>query len=445
MSRFFSETNKSYREKAMNLFAGGLSPDAEKKLETILTYTVSRIENAVITDVEGNQIIDFSSGWASNNVGNIHPEVLDAAITALKRFGFCYNHPIAFQLAEKLIENTPTNLKRVKLEVSGTEAVEAAVSQAITTKERPLIISFTGQYHGDSIGGRNLGALEGERKRYFEAMHGGVIFAPYPKSFKIPMGMTLEEYGKFCIWYIDDLVLEHITTPDRIAGVLFEPMLAEGGNFIPPRNFIEGLRKLADKYGWFLLCDEVLTGIGRTGKMWGIEHYGVDVDAIITAKGLTGGLIPIGAVVGSEEYMGEKSAYSGSTFAGSPAGCAAAIKTFDIIIRDGLLERAAKLGEEALKILKEWADRYELVADARGVGLLLGITIVRDPDKLVEDPELARRIFVEATKNGVRAIWDDEPHIRIYPPLTIEEDLLWLGLDRLEETIRRFNQELFGH
>jgi len=409
-------------------------------IETYITFVTSGAKFSKIYDVDGNEYIDFSSGWASNNVGNVHPEVLEAAIDALKKYGFVYNHPLAFELAEKLVGITPENLTRVTLEVSGTEAAEAAVSYALTAKEKPLIISFMGSYHGDSIGARIIGAHEGSRKRYFEAMQGGVLFVPYPRTYKIPSWMTPDEYADFIIWYIDELLLEHISDPDRIAGVLFEPMMAEGGNYIPPRRFLVKLRELADKYNWFLICDEVLTGFGRTGKFWGIEHYGIKVDAIVTAKGLTGGLIPIGAVIMSDEMAGEKRAYSGSTFAGCPAGCAAALKTIEIIYRDNLLDYVSRMGEEALKVMKTWPEKYDIIVDSRGIGFLLATSVETGKgDEL--DVEIARRIFIEAKREGVWAIWDDEPHIRIYPPLNIEEELLFRGLESIERAIKRVEEE----
>ncbi|RLG61049.1 aspartate aminotransferase family protein, partial [Candidatus Geothermarchaeota archaeon] len=387
-----------------------------------------------------NEYIDFSSGWASNNVGNVHPEVLEAVIDALKKYGFIYNHPLAFELAEKLVEITPENLTRVTLEVSGTEAAEAAVSYALTAREKPLIISFMGSYHGDSIGARIIGAHEASRKKYFEAMQGGVLFVPYPRTYKIPSWMTPDEYTDFILWYIDELLLEYISDPDRIAGVLFEPMMAEGGNYIPPRRFFVKLRELADKYNWFLICDEVLTGFGRTGKFWGIEHYGTKVDAIVTAKGLTGGLVPNGAVVMSDGMAGEKRAYSGSTFAGCPAGCAAALKTIEIIYRDNLLDYVSRMGEEALKVMKTWPEKYDIIVDSRGIGFLLATSVETGKgDEL--DVEIARRIFIEAKREGVWPIWDDEPHIRIYPPLNIEEELLFKGLEGIERAIKRVEEE----
>jgi 4-aminobutyrate aminotransferase-like enzyme len=432
-----------YLRRAMKVFPGGDSPDAEKKFVTNATFFTDRAEDSYLYDVDGYKYIDFFSGWASNNLGNVHPEIYEAVVDALSRYGFVYNHIYAIELAEKLIEITPKNLTRVSFEVSGTEAAEASVSYALTHTKRPLIITFIGQFHGDSIGARNLGSETAERKSYFEAMHGGVIFIPYPKNTRIPLNMTIEEYAELCLWFIEENILRYVSEPSRIAGILFEPMMAEGGNIIPPKNFIEGLRKMADRYGWLLLDDEVLTGFGRTGKMWGIEHYNIKVDIIVTGKGLTGGMIPIGAVVGSEEIMGPVKAYSGSTFAGSPAGCAAALKTIEIIYRDNILDKVSKNGEEALKIMREWVDKYNVIGDARGVGYLLGVEVITGLEEKI-DEEIARRIFVEATKYGVRGVWDEEPTIRIYPPLNITKELLHEGLQRFEEAIKKIEDE-FKH
>lgn len=430
-----------YLNKILKLYPGGGAPGAGEKWETYATFITDRAHMSYLYDVDGNKYIDFSSGWASNNVGNAHPEVVDAVIKALQRYGFVYNHTYAIELAEKLVEITPENLTRVSFEVSGTEAAEAGVSYALTHTKRPIIISFIGQFHGDSIGARNIGSESAERRSYFESMQGGVIFLPYPRNYRLPRGMTPKDFSDYIIWYLEEQILEYVVEPHRVAGILMEPMMAEGGNHIPPKEFWRKIRELADKYGWLLINDEVLTGFGRTGRMWGIEHYDIKVDLLITAKGLTGGLIPIGAVVGSEEVMGVTKAYSGSTFAGSPAGCAAALKTIEIIYRDRLLDRVAKLGEEALKIMKEWVDRYDFIGDARGIGFLLGFEVYTGKG-LKHDEEIARKIFVEATRYGVRAIWDDEPTVRIYPPLNIEEELLFEGLRCIELAIRKVRKEI---
>jgi len=434
--------SREYHERLKRVVPGGLNPKYLEHLETMASFIVDGADLFHVYDVDGYKYIDFTSGWASNNVGNIHPEVLEATIDALRKYGFVYNHPLAIELAEKLVEITPPNLTRVSMEVSGTEAAEAAVSYALTAKKRPLIISFMGSYHGDSIGARIIGAHEATRKKYFEGVDGGgVIFIPYPRSYKLPKGMTQDEFAKFILWYLDELILEHIAEPERISAILYEPMMAEGGNYIPPKFFPKKLEELAKKYGWFIIADEVLTGFGRTGKFWAFEHYEFTPDIVVTAKGLTGGLIPIGAVIMSDEVAGTERAYSGSTFAGSPAGCAAALKTIEIIYRDNLLDMVTRNGEEALKVMREWVEKYDIIVDSRGIGYFLA-TSVQTKYGDEADIEIAKRIFIEAKKFGVWAIWDDEPHIRIYPPLNMPLELLLEGLDALEKAIGKVEKDL---
>jgi 4-aminobutyrate aminotransferase/(S)-3-amino-2-methylpropionate transaminase len=444
--------SKEYLKKGFKLFPGGkkeeavMAETARAGLSPPPRFVVAKAEDSWLTDVDGNKFIDFSSGWASNNVGNVHPRVLEAVIKAMKQYGFCYNSAITYELAEKLAEISPNKkLTRVSYEISGTDAAEAAVSYAITYKQRPLIICFHSQYHGDSIAARMFGTIGGDRKKGFEAWQGGVLYAPYPYSFRTPLDVTPEEYADYCLWYIESLILGQeniagIVVPDRVAAILFEPVIAEGGNWVPPDNFIHGLRKLADKYDWLLICDEVLTGWGRTGKMWAIEHWGIDVDLMPIAKGMTGGLMPIAAVMGSEEAMAKTHAYSGSTFAGHPAGCAATLKTIEIMQEQRLPERAAKLGEVALKRMREWVDEYEIVSDARGLGFLLAISIINKETKKL-DVDVAKTVFHEAVRNGVQPIWDEEPHIRFYPALTIEKELLDKGLTIVEEAIKKVERE----
>ncbi len=430
-----------YQERLKKVIPGGLNPKYLETLQAMASFITGGADLFHVYDVDGNKYIDFTSGWASNNVGNIHPEVLDVVVEALKKYGFVYHHPLAIELAEKLVEITPPKLTRVSMEVSGTEAAEAAVSYIVTASQRPLIISFMGSYHGDSIGARMIGAQEAARKKYFEGLDGGgVIFIPYPRSYKLPPGMTQEEFAKLILWYLDEFILEHIAEPERIAGILYEPMMAEGGNYIPPKFFPKKLEEMARKYGWFLIADEVLTGFGRTGKFWAFEHYGIDPDVVVTAKGLTGGLIPIGAVVMSDEVAGPQRAYSGSTFAGSPAGCAAALKTIEIIYRDNLLEKVSRYGEEALKYMSEWPEKFEFISDSRGIGYFLATSIETGYGDEA-DIEIAKRIFIEAKRHGVWTIWDDEPHIRIYPPLNMELDLLIEGLQKLEEAIAKVEKD----
>lgn len=394
-------------------------------------------EGSYIIDADGNRIIDFHAGWASNPLGNANPEIVETVYEAIRQYGFIYEHRLRYDLAEVLADISPgKKLCRVNYEISGTEAAEAAVTYALVHTGRPLIITFAGQFHGDSIATRMLGSNRGNhRRRGFEAWRGGVITVPWPHSYNIPVGMSFEQYTDYILWYIDSFVCENVADPESIAGILAEPLLSEGGNWIPHPKFMPGLKALCEKHGWVFISDEVLSGMGRSGKWWAIEHEDVQPDLVVIGKHLTGGIEPIAAVAGTEEVLGENEGHSGSTFAGTPAGCAAALKTIEIMKRDGLVNRAAVLGEKVLERMKKWEDEFEIIGQSRGRGLLLGATVI---NKETGKPDIGVALAVvnEALKRGAWLIWDTEPQFRLYPALNIDEDILTKGLDITEEAIR---------
>lgn len=345
-------------------------------------------------------------------------------------------------MAEILGEISPQKkLTRVNFEISGTEAAEAAVTYAIVHTERPLIITFEDQFHGDSIATRMLGSNRGaHRRKYFEAWRGGVITVPWPHSFDIPVGMSFDQYTQYILWYIDDFICNKIADPSSIAGICAEPLLSEGGNWIPHPSFMPGLKKMCEKYGWVFISDEVLAGMGRSGKWWAIEHEGINPDLIVVGKHLTGGIEPIAAVMGTDELLGKNDGHSESTFAGTPAGCAAALKTIEIMRRDQLVERTGYLGAKTLKRMKRWEDQFEIIGEVRGRGLLLGASCI-DRNTGKPDVGVALAVVNEALKRGAWLIWDSEEQIRLYPALNIDEEVLEKGLTITEEAIEEVNRK----
>ena len=397
---------------------------------------------STLVDVDGKEYIDLTSQWSTNNLGNVHPEVYRATVDALERYGFLIYfmnpHVPMIELAERLIEIRPSgNLTRVFLELSGTGASEAAVKHAVQSSGRPLILSFTGQYHGLSLGALAYGSLGSRWRKYLEAFSGGAVHAPYPVVYRKPRGMTDDEYGEWCLQDLEDRILRHVAHPERIAGAIFEPVALEAGVWIPPANFVRGLRKLSDEHGWFFIADEVEAGLGRTGTMWSIEHFGVAPDIMSIGKALGGGLMPISAVLGDERAMGEREVVAGTTFGGHPAACVAATVTIDVLRRDRIPERAAKLGAKALKRVKEW-EELSVVGDTRGLGLAIGVEVVADRRRKIRDLETARTVFFDCVDHGVVPLYDtDENVLRIQPPLTISEEELDRALGVMEEALRR--------
>lgn len=399
-------------------------------------------KGSTLIDVEGKEYIDLTSQWSTNNLGNVHPEILQATVDALERYGFLIYfmnpHLPMIELAEKLLEVRPSpNLTRVFLELSGTGASEAAVKHAIESSGRPLILSLMGQYHGLSIGATAIGSLGARWRRHWEAFSGGAVHSPYPMVYRKPQGMTDDEYGEWCLGFLEDQVLRYVAHPERIAGVIFEPVALEAGVWIPPANFVRGLKKLAEKHDWFFIADEVEAGLGRCGAMWSIDHFGVAPDMVSIGKALGGGLMPISAVLGDDRAMGEHEVVAGTTFGGHPAACVAAKTALEIMVRDRMAERSAKLGARALKRVKEWED-LPVVGDTRGLGLAIGVELVASKKSKARALKTTRSVFFDCVKNGVIPLYDYDMNVlRIQPPLTIEEDLIDRALDIMEDALRR--------
>lgn len=432
-------------ERGIPYFKNGLRFDREMEragqrgFRPVRQIVIDKAEGDFVWDLDGKRYIDFQNGWATNPVGNCHPEILDAVEAANRRFGFHYDHPLRYDLAEMLADIMPgQSLPRTNYEVSGTEAAEAAVHLALTHTKRRYIITFSSSYHGMGIGTKILSGIDARYGTYLEGWGGGVIKAPYPYSDQIPAGMDEEQYTEYCLWYLDNHIPSCIAARDNIAGILVEPGLAEGGNWIPSTRFLSGIREICDRNDWLMISDEVLTGVGRTGRMWGIEHYDVEPDILVYGKNLSGGIAPLCGISARDDIMGDNRSFSsGSTFAGTPAGCAAAIKTLQIFERDQIVAEAKRLGVIAREIMQHWED-YPIVRQTRGNGLLLGVSF-RKPesaDAEEEDWWTARAVRGRMLEQGVWALSDQENTIRMYPALNMDESVLREGLQVMENAIR---------
>ena len=397
---------------------------------------VDRAEGDYVWDLDGNRYIDFQNGWATNPLGNCHPEIIEAVHQAQRRYGYHWEHPLRIPLAEKLAALMPGQaLPRFSFEVSGTEAAEAAVHLALCHMQRRYVISFTSAFHGESLGTKMISGYDSANNLYMEGWAGGVIKAPYPYSEGVPANMTEEQYVDYCLWYLDTHIPEYLVPPENIAAILIEPGLAEGGNWIPSLTFMQGIRRLCDKHGWLMIADEVLTGLGRTGKMWSVEHYGLVPDILVAGKNLSGGIEPCAGVAAKDDILGDNPrASGGSTFAGTPAGCAAALKTLEIYERDNIVASAAHLGEVAAKRMADWPARYPIVGQVRTLGLLMGVSFNAQEGQ-EDDEHVARTVRDEMLKRGVWAICELERQVRMYPALNMDETVLRRGLDLMEESI----------
>ncbi len=397
---------------------------------------VGRAEGDYVWDMDDNRFIDFQSGWATNPLGNCHPEIIEAVHAAHRQYGFQWEHPLRIPLAEKLAELMPARaLPRFTFEVSGTEAVESAIHLALCHTRRRYIISFTSCFHGEGLGTKMVSAYNSNNNLYMEGWAGGVLKAPYPYSENIPAGMNQQQYEEYCLWFLETHIPDYVVPAENVAAILIEPGLAEGGNWIPGTAFLQGIRRICDRFDWLMIADEVLTGLGRTGRMWSVEHYDVVPDILVAGKNLSGGIEPCAGVAARDEILGDNPrATAGSTFAGTPAGCAAAMKTLEIYERDGIVENAAALGELAAQRMSDWGSRYDIVGQVRTLGLLMGVSF-RAPEGVAEDFYVSRSVRDEMLQRGVWAICDNEAQVRMYPALNMDREVLLRGLDLMEEAI----------
>jgi 4-aminobutyrate aminotransferase len=406
---------------------------------------VESANGCVVKDVDGNEYIDLNAGIACMNVGHNHPKVVSAIKGQCDRFlhysntDFYYKEVI--NLAEKLAEITPGNFeKKTFFGNSGTEAVEAAIKLAKWHTRKQLFIGFISAFHGRTVGALSFTASKPAQRRYFSPLMPGVAHVPYAYCYRCSFKLTYPECHYWCVDFIDEFVLQKYVPPEDVAAMLFEPIQGEGGYVVPPPDYFQRLKKLADKYGLLIIDDEVQSGIGRTGKWFAIEHWNVEPDIICSAKALASGL-PIGATVAKAKIMDWTEGSHASTFGGNPLSCAAAAAVLEVIKEEKLLENANKQGAYALKRLGELKERSEIVGDVRGKGLMIGVELVEDKESKKPAAQKAVQVIVRSWKRGVAIVTCGASTIRIVPPLTIQREMLDTALDIVEDTIEEVAKE----
>jgi 4-aminobutyrate aminotransferase len=402
-------------------------------------------KGCIVRDVDGNEYIDFNSGLACLNVGHNHPKVVEAIKRQCDRFlhysntDFYYNEVVA--LAEKLAEITPGNFeKKVYFGNSGTEAIEAAIKLAKWHTRKQLFIGFINAFHGRTIGSLSLTASKPTQRRYFLPLMPGVNHVPYPYCYRCPFKQTYPDCHYWCVDFIDEFVLQKYAPPEDVAAIVFEPIQGEGGYVIPPSEYFQRLKRLADKYGILLIDDEVQSGIGRTGKWFAIEHWDVEPDILCSAKALASGL-PLGATIAKAKIMDWAGGSHASTFGGNPLSCVAAMAVIDVIKEERLLENATKQGAYIIKRLEELKDESEIVGDVRGKGLMIGVEFVEDKDSKKPAPQKANEIMMRSWKRGIAIITCGISTIRIAPPLNITRELIDSGLEIISDVVKEVERE----
>ncbi len=409
---------------------------------------VKEAKGIVFEDVDGNKFFDFASGIGVVNTGHCHPTVVNAikeqAEKVIHFAGTDFYYDVQVKLAKRLGGITPGTFdKKVYYGNSGAEAVEAAIKLAKWSTKRKFILAFMGAFHGRTMGSLALTASKIVHKQNFFPWMPGVVHAPYPNPYRNVFGIDgyeePEELVSRVIGYIEEMFKRYVP-PDEVAAIFVESLQGEGGYIVPPSTFLKELRKLADEYGIVLVDDEIQSGFGRTGKMFAIEHFGVEPDIMTMAKAMASG-IPIGAAVFNKKYdFGVKGAHS-TTFGGNLVACAASLATIDVIEKENLVENAAKQGEVMHKRLKEMEEKYEIVGDARGLGLMQATEIVKNKDSKEISPKVRDAIVEKALKKGLLLLSCGDSSIRYIPPLVITSEQVETGMDILEEAIKEASRE----
>jgi 4-aminobutyrate aminotransferase / (S)-3-amino-2-methylpropionate transaminase / 5-aminovalerate transaminase len=408
--------------------------------------TVESSHGAIIQDVDGNTLIDFTSGIGVVSLGHTTEEIVATICEqAEKLIHSCIhvaNYKPYIDLAKKLCEITPgSHKKRALMLNSGSEAVENAVKIVRQATGRPNIISFENSFHGRTYMAMTLTGKWDPYKVGLGPFVPGVYFTPFPYAYRCPWGTTdKEECGKAAIHHIEKSVLKTQVDPKTVGAIIVETVQGEGGFIDPPTNFFPMLKELCETHDIKLIVDEVQTGFGRTGKMFAIEHYNVVPDVITLAKAIANGL-PLSAVVASEELTGN--IYPGSlggTYGGNPIGCATALKVIEIMQREKIPEKAEKMGKRLRKQLVEFQDKYPKIGDVRGLGPMLAMEFVKDPKSKTPDPDTSSSIMKDALKNGLMTLKAGlyNNAIRLHPPLIIDDELLDKGMNILEASIKKY-------
>lgn len=407
---------------------------------------VERAEGAVVVDADGNRLLDFAGGIGVLAVGH-RPESVVRALKeqADKLIHLCaivgsYEPYVA--LAERLCEIAPISgaCKAVLLN-SGAEAVETAVKIARSATGRPAVVVFEGGYHGRTNLTLAMTSKYGLFKKGFGPFAPEIYRIPFPNAYRRTRGMSEEAYLDEAVAGLERAMVAQVD-PSAVAAVVVEPVQGEGG-FIPaPASFLQRIRELCSEHGMVMVADEVQSGMGRTGRMFAIEHYGIEPDIVTVAKSLGAGM-PISAVVGRAEIMdGPHPGGLGGTYSGNPLACVAALEAIDIIRTPGFLERAREVGEGMRSRLERLKAEYQEVGDVRGLGPMLAMELIEDGGR-EPAPELMQRISQEALSRGLIAIRCGlyGNCLRLLPPLDIGDDELTEGMDVLDEAVRAVLQQ----
>jgi 4-aminobutyrate aminotransferase / (S)-3-amino-2-methylpropionate transaminase / 5-aminovalerate transaminase len=388
-------------------------------LSIYIPVVIERGQGATLTDVDGNTFIDFTGGVGCLNVGHSHPRVVEAAQEQLERFSHTDFTIVPYEtyvrLAERLCELAPISDARAAFFNAGTEAVENAIKFARSHTGRPAVIGFEGGFHGRTLLSLSLTSKTHPYKAGLGPFAPEVYRVPFPNDYRGPDWET-------ALAALERALVTQVAA-ETVAAIVIEPVQGEGGFVVAPREFMDGVRRICDEHGIVMVVDEVQTGFGRTGKLFAIEHYGVEPDLITVAKSIAMGL-PLSGVIGKAEIMDAPGDSAiGGTYVGNPVAQAAAHAVLDVIEEENLCARATVLGDAMRTRMEVWKERFPQIGDVRGLGAMLAIELVSDRGTQEPDADTATAIVEEAARNGLLLLKSGiySNCIRVLAPLTLTD------------------------
>src|SRR3954468_13756363 len=397
-----------------------------------------RGRGCMIEDVDGNEFLDFTAGIAVVSTGHCHPDVVAAiqkqAGELIHMSGTDFYYENMPQLANRLSAIAPMpGPHKIYYGNSGTEAMEAAIKLARYHTKRQNIIAFFGAFHGRTMGSLALTSSKVQQRRRFFPLMPGVTHVPFPDVYHRPAGTDAKQYAIDCARFIEDTLLKRTLPPEEVAAIVVEPFQGEGGYLPAPPEFLQEVRAICDRHGILLVCDEVQSGCGRTGKWWAVQHAGVAPDIITVAKGIASGM-PLGVTISKAEIMDWVPGSHASPFGGNPVCIAAALATMDVLEKSAI-KNAEVVGAHMKQRMSKWVDTHPMVGDVRGNGLMLGVEIVSDKAKKTIAGKQRDRIVELAFERGLLFLGAGESTVRLSPPLIVSQEEADVAMDVLEECI----------
>jgi 4-aminobutyrate aminotransferase len=405
----------------------------------VYPLVVDKAKGLWVHDVDDNIFLDFTAGIAVNATGHCHPQVVKAIQMQAKHLlhmsGTDFYYTPQIILAEKLATLAPgRGTKRVYFGNSGAEAVEAAFKLARWHTKRELNIAFFGAFHGRTMGALSLTASKTIQKKHYNPLVPGITHIPYGYCYRCAYNLTYPQCNLHCVHWVEDTLFRTTVPAEEVAAIFVEPIQGEGGYIVPPPEFHKEFYKIAKKYGILYVADEVQSGMGRTGKMFAMEHFGVTADIMSLAKGIASGL-PLGATIAPAKIMNWEAGSHASTFGGNPLSCRASLATIELLEKN-LMKNAAKQGDRLMNGLTALQKSFECMGDVRGRGLMVAVELVKDRETKEPATKWRSRIIKNSFEKGLLLLGCGENSIRFSPSLSVTSDEVDTCLSIFEESVK---------